>query len=502
MPGHVKSVRMDLWNGGFTETLAFQPGLNILSGENGAGKTMVLKAIRQGSGVARDGLPEGQALRIHSMSPKRNSERRAAAEALRQVRQNDQLLTQSQTQRLNNTINDYAVETYLGLADLFFSTYEARCKEAGGDQTQIMHSVIAEYNSTLKQVFPNYELRAKWVPKIGPDLSLFKDGQNEVPLQALSCGEQEALSLIFNLTASSDLTDVFLVDEPEVHLNWHLEERLFTFFAHFCEAQGKQMIVATHSRTIFTSRFLPKVQFLAWQDGKVRCSADISPETRRRLAGEAIEIVRLGEFSRLTFFVEDDAHETVVDALATEYGALANVVRCGDKSQVRAMFRLAEKEGGWKHAHFVEDGDGEGPSKEFVHARFVHLERYCMENYLLDYETLGKLTNKTTSELQQLVYGALKERSGDLFRKVKSLSFVLNQLQPSDMTTANLKDVDASLLLGPVLKKLGLQFDAFVREYVRVTIADGRASAVLPHDLVKAMQHASPKLVQVATTNP
>ncbi len=67
-----------------------------------------------------------------------------------------------------------------------------------------------------------------------PRINMSKNRNVEFPIEALSMGEQEVLSLILSVNTSRENVDVYLIDEPEVHLNWHLEERLFAFLDDFC----------------------------------------------------------------------------------------------------------------------------------------------------------------------------------------------------------------------------------------------------------------------------
>jgi len=45
--------------------------------------------------------------------------------------------------------------------------------------------------------------------------------------------------LIFALFYGKDLVQVYLIDEPEIHLNWQLEEKLFEFLNWFSNEYKK-----------------------------------------------------------------------------------------------------------------------------------------------------------------------------------------------------------------------------------------------------------------------
>ena len=48
-------------------------------------------------------------------------------------------------------------------------------------------------------------------------------------IEALSLGETSILALALNVYTTRNSNDVYLIDEPEIHLNWHLEQQLFEF---------------------------------------------------------------------------------------------------------------------------------------------------------------------------------------------------------------------------------------------------------------------------------
>ena len=43
---------------------------------------------------------------------------------------------------------------------------------------------------------------------------------------------------------------------------------------------------------------------------------DIPDELRKRIAGESIDIIKVGAFPKVTFFVEDNMHVEVIEKIA------------------------------------------------------------------------------------------------------------------------------------------------------------------------------------------
>jgi predicted ATPase len=237
---HVSVVSINILNGVLTGTISFKPHLNLISGENGTLKTKLLQEIQRGQYLPS---PAGTQPQIQAISPKRNSERRAVASIIQQLRQNNRTRDSYLAERISAQMQDAQYQEYPSVGELFFLEFQYRLRD-GGEQIDHMNATRDDFNFVIQSVFPEYRLLAEWDTDAGsPSLAILKGGINEVPLEALSLGEQEVLSLITNLHVSREANDVYLIDEPEVHLNWHLEERLFSYFYDFCKRYDKQIIV-------------------------------------------------------------------------------------------------------------------------------------------------------------------------------------------------------------------------------------------------------------------
>jgi len=354
MGNYIQSADFNIQNGLLEGSMSFLPGLNILSGENGTFKTKLLQAIKKNKATRHLFDPQSPC-RIQAISPKRNAQRRAFQVVFEQFRRENKNLEGVINER---NINDAAFEDYPALGDLYYVVYEDFCKD-GGNQKEKMEQTTNEFNKVIKKIFERYELSTDWNESTGsPTIELLKHGIIHVPLEGLSLGEQEILSLAINIHSSIDRYDVFLIDEPEVHLNWHLEERLFEFFDDYCNEYKKQIIAATHSRVVFKERYRSRTQFLTWNEkGKVICGKNVSDDQRHRIAGEAIEILKLGDFSKPTFFVEDNTHYTVLECLAKELGINVMITKCGNSSNVRSLYQFSKIDSGWDNSYFIEDGE-------------------------------------------------------------------------------------------------------------------------------------------------
>ncbi len=481
---YIVSASLDIYGGLLKGTIEFTPGLNIISGENGTLKTKVLQSLRGGSSKLLD---PARPIRIQSISPKRNSERRAADAIVQFFRQQNRTWDNVLNERLGTQINETGFDNYPSLADLYYLIFEHRCRD-GADRREHMARVTEEFNAVIRTIFEHYVLVADWNAQTGaPTIRIQKHGVVQFPIESLSMGEQEILSLIASIDAGKGTTDVYLIDEPEVHLNWHLEEKLFQFLDSHCTTNDKQAIVVTHSRTIFRPQFLPKVQFFHWEDGRILWGRTLTREQKKRLAGDAVEIIGLGSFAKTTFFVEDAFHFEALMALAGALGADISVTQCGTSSNVRSLFKYSRTAGGWANTYFLNDGDNEGnpfPGS----TQFIHLAAYSFENLFLHPETLSVISGKPLDEVRQIILDAIWHKRGEIFRKNRFFEFLIDELTTAHITFDRLLRFDGSLILPEVSGKLGFIPNDFPARYIAGAISSGSLEELMPVDLVAAIK--------------
>ena len=153
-------------------------------------------------------------IRIQAISPKRNSERRAAETIIQHFRQNNRTWDLNVSERLGSQINDASYDNYASLGELFYLLFEHRCKD-GDDRKSHMVELTKNMNVVINTVFPHYELLAEWDANLGaPRIKMSKGKTVEFPIESLSLGELEVLSLIMCINEGRDHIDVYLIDEP------------------------------------------------------------------------------------------------------------------------------------------------------------------------------------------------------------------------------------------------------------------------------------------------
>lgn len=487
MNNHILRANLNI-RGLLQGVMEFTPGLNIISGENGTLKTQLLQTLRTYMGV--ESLITGKPPQMQAISPKRNSQRQAFEQMVQIFKQQNRTLETLQSERLNGQINDTTFDNYPSLAECFYLTFAARCRD-GAHQENHMTQVTLEFNKVINSVFPHYSLVSEWNLQNGtPSIQMQKQNNIEFPIESLSLGEQEILSLIANIYSDKENVDVYLIDEPEVHLNWQLEERLFIFLDELCKQHNKQAIVVTHSRTIFKPRFLPKTQFLYWnEDGKVKWGKDLTIEQKKRLAGDAIEIIALGNYTKPTFFVEDSAHNDVLEILAKILGKDIDIVKCGSSPNVKSLFEHHKSIGGLHNTYFLIDGDNQGnpvPNEP----KFIHLPVYCIENILLDPELLAKTFNRPVNNIQDIILQSIKKHRKKILNKNKFFDFLFDQLEPLHITYERLKTLDASIIVEDIAIALGVDLKDFTSKYLYECHRVGKLESLVP-SLISALKEES-----------
>lgn len=485
---HIEKLDVNLFDNAFQQTLTFSPGLNIIAGENGTGKTTVLKLIKQIKGATFSEQGVGQQ-RILAFSPKRNSQRQQFQQILQDFRRQNKTYSSITTERIEAQLDDNNFSKYESLAGLFYAFFEERTKD-GSDRKEKMKVVTDEFNEVIQSVFSDYKLESTWDENQGlPQIFLTKNRDIKVPLHALSTGEQEVLSLILNLYVTGPKVDIVLIDEPEIHLNWHLEKKLFEYFLNFTKDSKKQLIVSTHSRVIFRPEFLDKIIFLSWVEKKIKVLNELPDEQRKRIAGEAIEIIKIGNFSNPTFFVEDDSHREILETLANHFGSKISISKAGNSPNVKSLFKLSKAEGGWANSFFVIDGDNQGnpyPNEN----DFIHLEKYCIENYLLNIKYLMKSEGKKKGEIQEVIFNAIKNNKAKILNKNKYFDFLIDRLRKTDIKQESIDQLDASEILNDILKTLGKSREHLTKDLLSTIKTEKQLHELFPENLVKCIKGA------------
>lgn len=162
---YIKSAHIQLNRdgGGFflDQTMNFGSGLNIISGENGTGKTKVHTFLK--SYVAQPQVINERATpRVTAFSPKRNASKQAIVSLLAQIRMNGVQLSQLDGERLGANIQDTNFEAYRSFSEYFVVLVEDQVRVGNITYETAIESVRNEFQSVFERVFPGYQLTATW----------------------------------------------------------------------------------------------------------------------------------------------------------------------------------------------------------------------------------------------------------------------------------------------------------------------------------------------------
>lgn len=422
---HIQNVTVNLFGGLFSQELSFNNGFNIIAGTNGTGKTQLLMytlAQRNSTNVKFSHAENKKD--IAAFSPKRNAEKILIEQAHNIIRQdpNARISTINAIRNINIEDNNYQtikpVSVYLA----------SKAQDLVDTNTPIItayEKVQKEYESILQKIF-NYTLSFTWnieTRKPNPFI-IRKNGQDLNP-QQLSSGENALISLFFAIFDAKDEVPIYLIDEPEVHLNWQLEEKLFQSLNWFCETYKKQIIIVTHSRACFIDPFLSKTQFLVWEEGKIVSKPKPNEEIRSNLAGDLVKIISGITTENKLVHVEDEAQEAVLNALRTSVNKSLEIKKLNGCSEVKKYSEVF-KNLGVDNAYFLIDGDNDevlATDLSTKYCNLIQLKKYCIENYFLDETVLASIDKRTdkSKTIKSLLEEAIKKVNKPKFKSFKKL---------------------------------------------------------------------------------
>lgn len=235
---YIQSVEVDqLWQGGRHVKLQFRPGVNVLSGMNGMGKSTVMAHLAEGLhrinlgedlsqyGVKLTLLPEGTtSIKYHFV---KNFD--------------SPLMTASQ---LDN-ITDKEVRTYLD-----WKLYKLKANSSG---QLIANSQWPAFCDLIDSLFSD---TGKTIMREDDSLTFFQ-GDDIISCYKLSAGEKNVMIILLTVLLENQEPFVLLLDEPEIclHIDWqqHLLENILRL------NPNVQIILSTHSPAIVMDGWLDTV---------------------------------------------------------------------------------------------------------------------------------------------------------------------------------------------------------------------------------------------------
>ena len=394
MSKYIKTIKLNLWNSTFVQDVSFSSGLNIISGSNGTGKTKFLQFIQQHNNGDQQIVldDETYTTTISAFSPQRNAQKKLAQQAM-QLFRNDINATQNTLNTFRNQlIQDDGFQTLKAISEYFvYSTEDETNRDGNTNKNDAAKLTKSIFEKIIKKVF-DFDIDFAFNSgNKSYDLIFKKDGV-DLKTTDLSHGENAVIVLMCALIFGKDSAETFLIDEPETHLNWSLEEKLFEFFDWYCAEYDKQIITVTHSRVIFLDKYKSKRQFFERKEGKINISDTPSKELISQLAGDTVNLLQGITAQSKLIYVEDSSHQIVLESIAKKLNLKIDVQICnGGCEKVKDISR-AFKNLNIDNVFFLIDGDNKPlttEEKKLLHKNTVQLKKYCIENYLLNTDILS-----------------------------------------------------------------------------------------------------------------
>lgn len=460
----------------------FAEWFTVLSGTNGTGKSTVLRKIKEQNNT-----------KAILYNPKRNSERKAVIQFYEEYIRGGKNKASIISNKAGSNFNDNTFEQYSSFTEIIISDFDDRWKNSNGalNGTQIIESLKTEYGGLLKSIFPDYELY-DWAFKNGsPFFRIKKYGKYVLESEALSTGEQEILSLVFNINFLRDSFEILLIDEPELHLNWALEKNLFLFLKKFASRYKKQVIISTHSRVIFEETFKNNCLFLFYDDKKkIIVSNTASEEIKKSISGEILNIT-LSKIST-NIYVEDNFHKKVIDKFAQKLNKINyNIQLMKDKQSVNSLFdsvRYQPNRGLLTNSYFAMDGDLD-KDKVPNDKTYVKLPTYCLESAFFDLRILSAISGKTKTEIKLII---LNEINKVKKKKSKGRLSQKGVLVESDIVQKALNEYDSSQIISNVIRKIGFTENGFLDKYLDQVISKSKIKAIYGqkfHSMIDSLEN-------------
>lgn len=404
MSNYITKVNTELFSGLFRQEVNFTDGLNIISGTNGTGKTQFLNWIfSQKNNPAYISFSDNsQRKEIIVFSPKRNAEKVLAENFQSQFGYDKSKQTQAIQQFFSQQLQDTNIQSIRAIVHYLVESAELLVNSNQYKKVDASNTIKEEYQKVLSQIF-DYQLDFSWnVTNSRYEAKIIKNGNN-VSLDTISAGENAIISLVFAIYFTRDFADVYLIDEPEVHLNWSLEEKLFTFLESFCKTYNKQIITVTHSRIIALEKYAKKTQFLTWENSVVAVKTSFTPEMIKDITGDTVRIIQGVTAKQKLIYVEDEAHKCVLDYIKSKMNLDCDIQVHGSSETVKQLSN-AFKALPVDNVYFLIDGDNKPltDADKTKYKNLIQLEKYCIENYLLNNEVLT-LYNNTQNWSDKLV---------------------------------------------------------------------------------------------------
>lgn len=268
-------------------------------------------------------------------------------------------------------------------------------------QAQGVQSMDLDFKDPLEKF---YEAFTKLLPGrelITPDERTqgirYRVGETELPLDSLSSGEREVVTVVFDFLLRDPQDCIIVFDEPELHLHPELSYRLLRTLRDVGERN--QFIFSTHSPDIITASLDQSVVFLAppheaRKNQAIQVGDDDEAAHVLHLIGQSIGVISLGKRIVLIEGTKASLDKQTYGAIVGPRHPDLVLVPVGGKDSIghfAAAFETVLSKTIWGVDFFMLcDGDTASGGTSAAHGRIQLLPRYHVENYFLDEHVLAR----------------------------------------------------------------------------------------------------------------
>jgi predicted ATPase len=313
-----------------------------------------------------------------------------------------------------------------------------------------------------------------------PIIELESNGQFQI--DGLSSGEKGLILTFLLIAQNVDNYGLVLLDEPELHLNPAVCRDLLQFFVdEFAEKRNIQGIICSHSAEILAGTFeRESCSLFHLRDGKTLAKVrredhgEIRDALRRLGSSESEALLYKGAVS-----VEGIHDAEILQSGFDDIFRRYKVKDRGGRSQIeKDIAELQKAEGKSEEIgfhYFIFDLDKKPTKlKDSIHVRLFQLDRYCLENYLLDVEILTDLSRK------QELSSSPKQNIEEMRKILKDLALTQLDEQVSRQVFVELGlegvgfDMDVTGEDSPALVAVGLrkQIDGMISQFNSLIASD------------------------------
>jgi|GEM_PF-3998675 len=431
--------------------IGFEPKLNILTGVNGTGKSTILNCLiyclnrssitkditktdqnkiiinvnrtepgsecvfvnnsRTSTVIPADDTP------ILAFNPKRNVKREEFGSILQRT------LTQKDYAKYGKEIASHfdngVYNEMLSIQEILSLKMKGLPKNETPEN--YINKIIREFNGLASQIFPSLKIASVEYTDISSYKFIFENHNKPIDLNDLSTGEKEILSLLVNIDFYKNDFKILIIDEPEVHLNWSLENKLFKILLDFANTEHKQIILTTHSRVLIEYLEHPDVNLINLNLDESNNLVTIGNQNFDQELDEIIGKVTIFDRYQKIIACEDELQKKAIEKV-NENNVTTGKIKIFKLNDRGAVVKFITGVDRFPAADFKDKFIGyiDLDNDPLAHERIKCLSKYAIENYFLQSSFLfsldqGKYKKFTAkSDLESFLLQKIKEKTGEV----------------------------------------------------------------------------------------